>query len=85
MKIIFIYTCVRYEFNRPYLQHKELQTDDALAVEATSYALLTLFLVEVIHTRYIFLSSATIFVRIHKYFCAGIHFNFGVCMFRASV
>ena len=37
---------VRYEFNRPYLQHKELQTDDALAVEATSYALLTLFLVE---------------------------------------
>ena len=37
---------VRYEFNRPYLQHKELQTDDALAVEATSYALLTLFKVE---------------------------------------
>ena len=52
MKIIFIYTCFRYEFNRPYLQHKELQTDDALAVEATSYALLTLFLVEVIHTIY---------------------------------
>ena len=37
---------VRYEFNRPYLEHKDLQTNDALAVEATSYALLTLFLVE---------------------------------------
>ena len=37
---------VRYEFNRPFLEHKDLQTNDALAVEATSYALLTLFLVE---------------------------------------
>ena len=36
----------RKEFNRPYLEHKDLQTNDALAVEATSYALLTLFLVE---------------------------------------
>ena len=84
---MFIYTCFRYEFNRPYLQHKELQTDDALAVEATSYALLTLFLVEVIHTQYIFLTSVKIFVRIHKYFCARIHFNFECawCMFRAAL
>ena len=37
---------VRYEFNRPFLIPKEKQEDDALAVEATSYALLTLFLVE---------------------------------------
>ena len=29
-----------------YFHHQELQTNDALAVEATSYALLTLFLVE---------------------------------------
>ena len=54
MKIIFISNCFRYEFNRPYLQHKELQTDDALAVEATSYALLTLFLVEVIQIQTIY-------------------------------
>ena len=31
---------------RPFLRPKEKQEDDALAVEATSYALLTLFLVE---------------------------------------
>jgi len=37
---------VRYEFNRPFLEAKDKQVDDALAVEATSYALLTLFLVE---------------------------------------
>ena len=37
---------VRYEFNRPFLRPKEKQEEDALAVEATSYALLTLFLVE---------------------------------------
>ena len=37
---------VRYEFNRPFLEAKSKQTNDALAVEATGYALLTLFLVE---------------------------------------
>ena len=37
---------VRYEFNRPFLRPKDKQEEDALAVEATSYALLTLFLVE---------------------------------------
>ena len=37
---------VRYQFNRPFLEPKEKQTNDALAVEATGYALLTLFLVQ---------------------------------------
>ena len=37
---------VRYEFNRPFIKAKEKQTYDAVAVEATGYALLTLFLVE---------------------------------------
>jgi len=36
---------VRYEFNRPFLQPKDNQANDAIAVEATSYALLTIFLV----------------------------------------
>jgi CD109 antigen len=37
---------VRYEFNRPFLEAKAYQDDDALAVEATGYALLTMFMVE---------------------------------------
>ena len=37
---------VRYEFNRPFLEAKDYQDDDALAVEATAYALLTMFLIE---------------------------------------
>ena len=37
---------VRYEFNRPFLEAKAYQEDDALAVEATGYALLTMFRVE---------------------------------------
>ncbi|XP_023330073.1 CD109 antigen [Eurytemora carolleeae] len=37
---------VRYEFNRPFLEAKERQDNDALAVEATGYALLTLFRVD---------------------------------------
>ena len=37
---------VRYEYNRPFLEAKDYQDDDALAVEATGYALLTMFLVE---------------------------------------
>ena len=37
---------VRYEFNRPFLEAKDLQANDGLAVEATSYALLNIFLVE---------------------------------------
>ncbi len=37
---------VRYEFNRPFLEAKKYQDDDAIAVEATGYALLTMFLVE---------------------------------------
>ena len=37
---------VRYEFNRPYWEAKDYQNNDALAVEATSYALQTLFLME---------------------------------------
>jgi len=36
---------VRYEFNRPFLQPKDNQVNDAIAVEATAYALLTIFLV----------------------------------------
>jgi hypothetical protein len=39
------YNNVRYEFNRPFLQPKDNQVNDALAVEATAYALLTLFIV----------------------------------------
>ena len=37
---------VRYEFNKPYREAKVRQLNDALAVEATGYAILTLFLVE---------------------------------------
>jgi len=37
---------VRYEFNRPFLEAKDRQLNDAIAVEATGYALLTLFMVE---------------------------------------
>jgi len=37
---------VRYEFNRPFLEAKDRQLNDALAVEATGYAILTLFRVE---------------------------------------
>ena len=37
---------VRYEYNRPFLEAKDKQINDALAVEATGYALLTLFLIE---------------------------------------
>ena len=37
---------VRYEFNRPFLEAKDRQINDALAVETTGYALLTLFVVE---------------------------------------
>ncbi len=37
---------VRYEFNRPFLEAKDYQDNDALAVEATAYALSTLFLME---------------------------------------
>ena len=37
---------VRYEYNRPFLEAKDYQDDDALAVEATGYALLTMFMVE---------------------------------------
>lgn len=36
----------RYEFNRPFLQAKTYQDNDALAVEATGYALLCSFLIE---------------------------------------
>ena len=39
------YNNVRYEFNRPFLQPKDNQVNDAIAVEATAYALLTIFLV----------------------------------------
>ena len=39
-------TRVRYEFNRPFLEAKDRQINDALAVEATGYALLTLFQLE---------------------------------------
>lgn len=34
---------VRYEFNRPFLEAKDRQVDDAMAVEVTAYALLTIF------------------------------------------
>ena len=37
---------VRYEFNRPFLEAKDYQDNDALAVEATSYALLAIFQME---------------------------------------
>ena len=37
---------MRYEFNRPYLEAKDYQDNDALAVEATAYALQTIFLME---------------------------------------
>ena len=37
---------VRYEFNRPFVEAKDYQENDALAVEATGYALLTMFRVE---------------------------------------
>jgi hypothetical protein len=37
---------VRYEFNRPFLEAKDYQENDALAVEATGYALSTIYLME---------------------------------------
>ena len=37
---------MRYEFNRPYLEAKDYQDNDSLAVEATAYALQTIFLME---------------------------------------
>lgn len=37
---------VRYEYNRPFLEAKAYQDGDAMAVEATGYALLTMFKVE---------------------------------------
>ena len=37
---------VRYEYNRPFLEAKDYQDGDAMAVEATGYALLTMFKVE---------------------------------------
>eukprot|EP00095_Tigriopus_kingsejongensis_P006650 maker-scaffold363_size195477-snap-gene-0.39 protein:Tk06650 transcript:maker-scaffold363_size195477-snap-gene-0.39-mRNA-1 annotation:"hypothetical protein DAPPUDRAFT_320142" len=37
---------VRYEFNRPFLEGKDYQNNDALAVEATAYALLSIFQME---------------------------------------
>ena len=37
---------VRYEFNRPFMEAKDRQLNDALAVEATGYALLPLFQLE---------------------------------------
>ncbi|TRY72565.1 hypothetical protein TCAL_06513 [Tigriopus californicus] len=37
---------VRYEFNRPFLEAKDYQDNDALAVEATGYALLSIFMME---------------------------------------
>ena len=37
---------VRYEFNRPFMEAKDRQLNDALAVEATGYALLSLFQLE---------------------------------------
>ena len=40
------YYRVRYEFNRPFLEAKDYQDTDALSVEATAYALITLFLME---------------------------------------
>lgn len=40
------YYRVRYEFNRPFLEAKDYQDNDALSVEATAYALITLFLME---------------------------------------
>ena len=37
---------VRYEFNRPFVEAKDYQENDALSVEATGYALQTIFLME---------------------------------------
>ena len=37
---------MRYEFNRPFLEARARQAGDALAVETTSLALLTIFQVE---------------------------------------
>ncbi len=37
---------VRYEFNRPFLEAKQQQEDDALAVESTANALSAIFLME---------------------------------------
>ena len=37
---------MKYDFNRPYLEPKSHQNNDALAVEATAYALQTIFLIE---------------------------------------
>ena len=44
--MIFLIFLCRYEYNRPFLEAKDYQDDDALAVEATGYALLTMFMVE---------------------------------------
>lgn len=44
--IVFVCYRVRYEFNRPFLEAKEYQDNDALAVEATGYALLSIFMME---------------------------------------
>ena len=46
---------MRYEFNRPYLEAKDYQDNDALAVEATAYALQTIFLMEGILTNFFIL------------------------------
>ena len=37
---------MRYEFNRPFVEAKDYQENDALSVEATGYALQTIFLME---------------------------------------
>ena len=37
---------VRYEFNRPFMEAKDRQLNDALAVEATGYAFLSLYQLE---------------------------------------
>ena len=46
---------MRYEFNRPYLEAKDYQDNDSLAVEATAYALQTIFLMEGISTNFFIL------------------------------
>ena len=58
--LILKYSRVRYEFNRPYLEAKDYQDNDALAVEATAYALETIFLMEGIFTSF-FLSEFSLF------------------------
>ncbi len=46
IKLLLASKRVRYEFNRPFLEAKDQQDGDAVAVEATSYALLAIFLTE---------------------------------------